>query len=115
MATYEVILGPAARRAIQGLQNEKARSGLADALRQELDHGPNAGKEYRFEAASGGEVRAYTATPLSVGYTAVHRPLTSAELKKLRQEQGHAARRGFYVADILEPESAFGSGRPLPL
>ena len=107
VATYEITLGPAARWAIRSLQSEKARAGLADALRQELDHGPNVRQEYRFEAQVEGETKTYTATPLSVGYTAVHRPMTAAELRKLRQKQGPAGNRGFYVADILEPESGF--------
>ena len=107
VATYEVTLGPAARGAIRSLKSEKARAGLADALRQELDHGPNVRQEYRFEAQVEGETRSYTATPLSVGYTAVHRPMTAAELRKLRQEQDHAGSRGFHVADLLKPESGF--------
>lgn len=116
MATYEVILSPAAQRAVLGLRSEKERAGLADALRQELDRGPNVDKEYRFPVTIRGETRTYTATPLSFGaYTAVHRPMTAEERRKLRREQGHAGRRGFYVQDILSPESWISSRHPFPL
>jgi hypothetical protein len=117
--TYEVILGPAANRTVLGMRDSNDRKELADALRLELVGGPNAGKEYRFDSAGNARPGVdpgrpaggiYTATPLSFGgYTAVHRPMTSGELKRLRQEQHHrpAARQGFYVLDIVSPESAF--------
>ena len=51
----------------------------------------------------------YTATPLSFGgYVVIHRPLTEAEIRRLRIEKGRStADCGFYVIDILPAESAF--------
>lgn len=119
---YEVALGPAAVRTILGLPDPGERDELAGTLRTELLNGPNAHNDYTFdsdartysdpEAASGKAV--YTATPLSfAGYTAIHRPLTSEELERLRREQGlSTAELGFYVIDILPAESAFTRGVP---
>lgn len=105
MAGYEVVLGPAAKRAVLSLRIEKDQEGLADALRQELHDGPNADKEYRFDSI-GDDGRIYTATPLSFdGYTAVHRRMDPAELKRLRRELNHPVSQGFYVLDILPAES----------
>ncbi len=114
VAAYEVVLGPAARRAVLSLRTDKDKAELADSLRQELYRGPNASKEYRFDSALEGG-KEYTATPLSFdGYTTVHRRLTAAELRRLRREQGHpVARIGFYVLDILPPESGVNRRRPL--
>ena len=58
MAKYEVVLAPAAIRFVLSLPGEE-RKDLADALRQELDKGPNVEKEYHFEL----EGTSYTATP----------------------------------------------------
>jgi hypothetical protein len=109
---YEVTLGPAAIRAIATCADPKY---LAEALMTELVDGPNRDVEIRFDRniqlsqdpAPGTVI--YTATPLSVGsYTAVHRPLTSDELQRLAIEQERpVADRGFYVVDVLPPESAF--------
>ena len=111
MAGYEVVLGLAAKRAVLGLRTEKDREGLADALRQELANGPNADKEYRFDSV-GDEGKIYTATPLSFnGFTAVHRRMASAELRRLRRELGHPVSRGFFVLDILPPESGVNRRR----
>jgi len=96
---------------------------LAESLSTELVDGPNAGKEVRFDgnaqvcmgpAAPAGVI--YTATPLSFdGYTALCRPMTRTELRRLESEQGRrVADRGFYVLDILPAESAF-IRRPRPL
>jgi hypothetical protein len=112
MVGYEVVLGPAAKRAVLGLQTEKDREGLADALRQELAAGPNADKEYQFDSVCD-EGRIYTATPLSFnGFTSVHRAMAPAELRRLRRELGHPVSRGFYVLDILPPESGVNRRRP---
>jgi hypothetical protein len=53
--------------------------------------------------------KVYRATPLSFcGYTAIHRMMTSDEVERLRQEdESSTANRGFYVIDLLAPESAF--------
>lgn len=115
--SYEVVLGPAAKRAVLGMRLAKDRDRLADALRVELADGPNAGKEYQFDcndssrdyADRGASAHtAYTAIPLSFdGYIAIHRPVSKEELQRLRREQGSAARRGFYVLDILPVDSGF--------
>ena len=114
---YEVVLGPPAIRTVLGLPDPGERKELADALRTELMNGPNTHNEYTFDSdvraysdRGAGPGRAvYTATPLSfAGYTAVHRPLTSEELRRLRREQGASTDAlGFYVIDILPAESAF--------
>jgi hypothetical protein len=114
---YEVVLGPAAIRTILGLPEPGERKQLAAALRIELSNGPNARYEYTFESdrrsysdrGAGPQPVTYKAIPLSfAAYTAVYRPLTADELRRLKQEQGRSvARRGFYVADILPAESAF--------
>ena len=120
MPLYEVTLGPAAIRVVLGLKDRKE---LADALRTELVNGPNADKEVRFDSDFNAQTNprvlsgvVYTATPLSFdAYTALHRPMTPAELARLSREQGRpVADRGFYVLDILSAESGFAS-RPRPL
>jgi hypothetical protein len=112
---YAVALGPAALRVIRGLPGD-GRQGLSDALRRELDDGPHTAIEVRFDSTmwnDGGPVDAeevYTATPLSFcGYTAIHRLMTSTEIERLgqRNESSAAGRRGFYVIDLIAPESAF--------
>jgi hypothetical protein len=115
-ATYEVTLGPAAIRVVLGLRDRKE---LADALQSELVDGPNADKELRFDADGNAQMRphvpsglVYTATPLGFdGYTAFHRRMTDAELRRLSQEQDRpVAAIGFYVVDILAAESGFTRG-----
>lgn len=120
---YEVTLGPAAERFVLALRWPKDRADLADALRQELGgDGPNSDKEFRFDSYGNAVTSAdpgapdgavYTATPLSFkGCTAIHRPMTRAELQRLRRELGHSvARTGVHVFDILRPDSAY-SRRP---
>jgi hypothetical protein len=114
---YEVALGPAANRIIDGLFDPADRDDLEYALRTELVAGPNADKESRFDREgqpllehsldSGDSV--YTATPLSVhAYTVVHRALTKDELDRLAGEQNRATHDcGRYVVDILAAELAF--------
>ncbi len=112
---YEVVLAPAAVRTIRGLPSADARE-LAAALAKELENGPNAVREVRFDSriwkasrrGGSGDV-IYTATPLSYhGHTVIHRPMTSAELERLGEQQARlTARRGFYVIDILPAETAF--------
>jgi hypothetical protein len=119
---YEVVLGPAAIRAIVGLADPGDRKELAAALRTELMNGPNARSEFRFDSdvqafpgrAAGGARVVYTATPLSFdGYTAVHRGLSRQELRRLRQEKRQStANQGVYVIDILPAESAFSRTIP---
>jgi hypothetical protein len=118
--TYEVTLAPAAERFVLALRWPKDRADLADALRQELaGDGPNSDKEFRFDSYGNAVTSAdpdgavYTATPLSFkGCTAIHRPMTRAELQRLRRELGHSvARTGVHVFDILRPDSGF-SRRP---
>jgi hypothetical protein len=110
---YEVVLGPAAIRALLSLPDPGDRKELATAVRTELIDGPNAHNELRFDdtlrAYSDLSRAPYTATPLSfAGYTAVHRRLTREELERLRREQGRpTAGQGVYVIDILRAESAF--------
>jgi hypothetical protein len=113
---YEVVLGSAANRVVLGLQRP-ARRRLAQALCTELYKGPNAEHEIQFDSDVGTyPVRpgdnVYTATPLSFGaYTAIHRPLTEAELGRLRRELGSTTRTwGFFVVDILAAEAAFIRG-----
>jgi hypothetical protein len=115
--SYEVVLAPAAKRAVLGMRLAKDRDRLADALRVELAGGPNAGKKYQFDPYDGGRdyadrgasaLTVYTAVPLSFdGYIAIHRPMSREEIQRLRREQGYAARRGFYVLDILPVDSGF--------
>jgi hypothetical protein len=117
---YEVVLAPAAERAILRLPGPDAEE-LANALRTELENGPNASLAFRF--GSGGwnrtdglgpeENEVYMVTPLSVGgYTAIHRRMAMPEVERLaRQVGGLTTDKGFYVIDILRPESAF---RPWP-
>ena len=111
-AEYDVVLGPAAVRAIQDLRDETARAELAAALRSELLQGPNAAIEVEFRLDSDAHEapdRAYKATPLSFGgYTAIHRRLTQDELWLTGQERNHAAADCLlYVVDIVPAESAF--------
>ena len=108
---YEVVLGPAAIRTVVCLP-DRERKELAEALRTELLDGPNADKVARFDAdmrPCGPDDAVYMGTPLSFGaYVALHRPMTNAELKRLRREQGRrVAVKGFYVPDILHPAAAF--------
>jgi hypothetical protein len=102
--SYEVIPGPAAIRTLQSLPEPERRE-LADALREELNGGPNAEAEYTFES----DGVWYTATPLSFkALTAVHRPLAEDELKRVAQKDGRpAAEHGFFVIEIRSGESAF--------
>lgn len=109
------MLEQAAVRIIESL-GEQDREELCDALRTELQNGPNADKEVRFNPSSWGDVppadakeQVYTATPLSFGaFTAVHRPLTDAEVDRLRKQNSAADEAsGYHVVDILPPESAF--------
>jgi hypothetical protein len=104
MTDYEVVLAPAARRALENLDEADA-IGLASALQQELANGPNASKEYSFPASD----KTYTATPLSfAGYTAIHRPMIREELARLgREQRRRTAESGFYVLDILRAESGY--------
>jgi hypothetical protein len=110
---YEVILAAAAKRLVSNLPDPRA---LARCLETELADGPNSEIEVTFDCemqvcspptVPGGTV--YTATPLSFeAYTALHRPLTSDELKQIAEQNDHdVADRGFYVLDILPAESAF--------
>jgi hypothetical protein len=103
MNPYEIILGTAAEEFVLTAPNQD-RESLARSLREELEHGPNALIAYRFVYDS----RLFTALPLSFnGIVAIHRPLTGYELDRLkRQERRRVASRGFYVADLLPPESA---------
>jgi hypothetical protein len=112
---YEVVLAPAASRVIDSLVRTD-REGLLQALAVELQNGPNAAKEIRFDSSRYADVDlgdaeegVYTATPLSFhGYTALHRPLTQTDLKRLaKQEQRATADDGYYVIDILPAETAF--------
>jgi hypothetical protein len=108
-ATYEVVLGPEAVRAVRDLPYPDRRK-LSRALRSELVDGPNAVSEYRFDYGKA----QYTATPLSFkAYAVVHRPLTRDELARLSREQGRPARGcGFYVIEIRSGVSAFTRRRP---
>jgi hypothetical protein len=114
---YIVVLGPAATRTMQSLLPFDQRE-LSRVLNDELADGPNADKEIRFD--SDGHPRpcdgrsrdgtvCYTATPLShKAYTAIHRPMTMAELSAAGTAQrDHATDLGFYVLDILAAEPAF--------
>ncbi|MFG2236178.1 hypothetical protein ACGFNX_40350 [Streptomyces sp. NPDC048723] len=104
---YEVTLGSPAGRRVLGMETQKAKDDLADALRVELHDGPNADKEYSLIH----EGRTYTATPLSVGLVAIHRPMEHGDLKRLGREQNrHVLKIGFYVADILSADSAILRG-----
>jgi hypothetical protein len=112
---YEVVLAPAASRVIASLRLAD-QEGLGRALADELRNGPNAAKEASFDSSIYADVvpddpehAVYTATPLSFGgYTALHRPLTLTELKRLaKQEDRTAADDGYYVIDILPAETAF--------
>jgi hypothetical protein len=117
---YEVVLAPAAQRVIRRLAEPDAKE-LADALWTELENGPNESRAIRFGSDAGNgadglgpeENEVYTATPLSAGgYTVIHRRMSAAEIKLLARQTGEpAASTGFYVIDILRPESAF---RPWP-
>ena len=120
-AVYEVTFGPAAIRTFQSLGG-RARL-LAEALLTELADGPNADKEVELKFDSDGNCEfltspaahvgdIYTATPLSFdAYTALHRQMDHYELWRLEREQGRpVADRGFYVLDILPPESGFSRG-----
>jgi hypothetical protein len=117
-STYEVILGPAAIQVFRALRTAAERRKLAAALRQELLNGPNARTEIRFDPDGKPRAEAdpdvpgevvYTASPLSFrAYTAVHRPMTEAELVRLSREQRReVASLGFHVLDILRPELGF--------
>src|ERR1700689_2383502 len=115
---YELVLAPAAVRALLSL-SDQARKELAEALGTELHNGPNGRKEAFYDAdlrACGRGRAVYTATPLSYdAFVAVHRPLSADELARLRREKGR--RRtfavGFHVLDILHPTGAFTRAVPL--
>jgi hypothetical protein len=114
---YMVVLGPAATRTMQSLAPFDQRE-LNRALNDELTGGPNADKEIRFDSnghprscdgRSRDDTVCYTATPLShKAYTAIHRPMTMAELSAAGTAQrDHVIDLGFYVLDILSAELAF--------
>lgn len=113
---YEVILGPRAERLIHILPLPQ-QHGLVQALRSELADGPNRHLEVTFGAtqvevsfgARSPEGARYTATPLSLGgYTAVHRPMTESELRRLEKERERpVADQGCYVVDILPADTVF--------
>jgi hypothetical protein len=120
-AVYEVTLGPVAVRTFLSL-GARARL-LAEALLTELANGPNADKEVELKFDPDGNCEfltspaahvgdTYTATPLSFdAYTALHRQMDQYELWRLAREQGRpVADRGFYVLDILPPESGYSPG-----
>jgi hypothetical protein len=94
-ATYEVLLGPEALRAVRDLPDQQ-RVMLAAALREELGAaGPNSASEYRFDHGNS----QYLATPLSFNaLVAIHRLLTEGELAQLSRQMGRrVAPRGFWV------------------
>jgi hypothetical protein len=110
---YEVLLAPASERLMRSLSDPLQ---LAGCLRTELADGPNADVavtfDYEVQICSAPEVPSeacYTATPLSFeAFTALHRPMTTEELKQMGEEKNRdVADRGFYVLDILPAESAF--------
>lgn len=104
---YEVVMGPAAERAVLGVPYEE-RKRLAEALRTELLQGPNADKEVWFDA---GDDKVYKATPLSFGaYVVISRPLADDELARLRREKHRRAAAGLFVIDILHPAASFTGG-----
>jgi hypothetical protein len=115
---YEVTLGPAAVRAVAGSRHLRE---LAAALRTELINGPNAHNQVELEFDHDGNAvysgvpggTRYTVLPLSLnGYTAIYRPMSGEELKRLEEEQNRpVADLGFYVVDILPAESAFSRPR----
>ena len=111
---YEVALGPAACRIMDGLSDPADWDDLEDALQTELVDGPNADRESTFDregqplsehSADSADV-VYTATPLSFqAYTVVHRALTKDELDRLGEEQDRSTHHcGRYVIDILAAE-----------
>src|SRR5580698_8861623 len=108
---YEVVLAPAAQRAVAGMPTT-AREGVAAALEDELVDGPNADVEVRFgssmwaDGEPGQDDVFYTATPLSFGgHTAIHRPMTPGELgRRTGQGGGENGKRVLYVIDILSAE-----------
>jgi hypothetical protein len=114
---YAVVLQRAALRTIESL-SQPDREGICAALLGELRDGPNAGKEIRFDPSNWSDVpsveakeQIYTATPLSFGaFTAVHRPLTAAEMDRLREQNNTTEDSGYHVVDILPPELAFRGG-----
>jgi hypothetical protein len=104
---YEIVMGPAAERAVLGMPYEE-RKKLAEALRTELLQGPNADREVWFNA---GEDKRCKATPLTFGaYVAISRPMTTDELARLRRERRRRASAGLFVIDILHPGTAFTVG-----
>jgi hypothetical protein len=115
---YELVLAPAAVRALLGL-TDPVRKELAAALGGELLNGPNVRKEAFYDAelrACRRERAVYTATPLSYGaFVAVHRPLSADELARLRREKGRrrVSAQGFHVLDILHLTTAFTRGAHL--
>ena len=110
MAKYEVVLSLAAKRAVWGLRRVHDQDDLADCLRRELDHGPNADREYVFMVER--QSYSYIATPLTFrAWTAVHRQLTRQELDRLEDEQNRRVEQfGFVIHDFLRPHSAFELG-----
>ena len=114
---YELVVAPAASRLIERLPAPDAEE-LTHALGTELMDGPNATREVRFgsgmwDGSEPGDDLNYTATPLSFGgYTAIHRPLSAAEMGRLARQRGRpVASDGVYLIDILPAWSAF---RPWP-
>jgi hypothetical protein len=108
MISYEVVLSSAAKLFVLALGSLAERTALADCLRGDLEiNGPNARCAYYFTPWDGG--REYIALPLHLGgVVAVYRPMTDAELERLRREQDRkVAQAGFFVATLLSPESGF--------
>ena len=123
--TYQLILGPAARR-VSGDLARADQQLLTEALANELAGGPNETNRYEFELRfdydgplvyPSKRIRVvYSAIPLSFcAYTAVYRALTADELRRLN---GETARTSgipvFYVLDILPAEAAFSRPRLVP-
>lgn len=122
--TYQLILGPAARRFIGHLAGLDQQQ-LTGALRTELADGPNESVRFEFVAPfdydradaypGGGRQEVYAAIPLSFcAYTAVYRELTGDEVQRLDGELAQATGGipVFYVFCILPAEAAFSRPRP---
>ena len=111
---YAVVLGPAAQRVLKSVTQPVAE-GICNSLLTELRKGPNSKLEIRFDSSIGGDTlpgssgeTVYTATPLNFGaFTALHRPLRAAEIERMRGQHGGLEDSGYYVVDLLPPETAF--------
>jgi hypothetical protein len=105
LGPYVVVLGPAAKSFVLGLDKVE-RDDLAASLKNDLgDTGPNAAATYQLPPPWD-DGREYVATPLYTGVVAIYRSLTQDEVRE-RRWPGRRPRSVYLVVDVLRPEDVF--------